>query len=111
MAFSGGRFPGEWGHCAGNPGSATRATGDNGHMSDWPSIAIVGAGMGGLATAAALHRRGIGVTVYEQERSFTRLGAGIQVGCNAMQVLRGLGLERRIRGEAFYPRPWNNRDW
>ena len=79
-------------------------------MSDWPSIAIVGAGMGGLATAAALHRRGIGVTVYEQARGFARLGAGIQIGCNAMQVLRGLGLERRMRQEAFCPRSWNNRD-
>jgi salicylate hydroxylase/6-hydroxynicotinate 3-monooxygenase len=79
-------------------------------MSDWPSIAIVGAGMGGLATAAALHQRGVGVTVYEQARGFARLGAGIQIGCNAMQVLRGLGLERRMRQEAFYPRSWNNRD-
>jgi 6-hydroxynicotinate 3-monooxygenase len=79
-------------------------------LSNRPSIAIVGAGMGGLATAAALHRRGIGVTVYEQAHRFARLGAGIQIGCNAMQVLRGLGLERRMRQEAFYPRSWNNRD-
>src|ERR1700748_3279006 len=79
-------------------------------MSDWPSIGIVGAGMGGLAAAAALHRRGIGVTVYEQARRFARLGAGIQVGCNAMQGLRGLGLEPRMRQQASYPRSWNNRD-
>ena len=75
------------------------------------SIAVIGAGMGGLATAAALLRAGVDVTVYEQARKFARLGAGIQVGCNAMQVLRGLGLEQRIRSEAFYPRSWNNRDW
>ena len=37
------------------------------------SIAIVGAGMGGLATAAALHRAGIDVNVYEQASKFTRL--------------------------------------
>ena len=74
------------------------------------SIAVVGAGMGGLATAAALHRMGIGVTVYEQAREFARLGAGIQIGCNAMQVLRGLGLEPRMRQEAFCPRSWNNKD-
>jgi len=67
--------------------------------------------MGGLATAAALLRAGVDVTVYEQARTFARLGAGIQVGCNAMQVLRGLGLEQRIRSAAFYPRSWNNRDW
>src|SRR5262249_25749652 len=51
------------------------------------------------------------VTVYEQARQFTRLGAGIQIGCNAMHVLRGLGLEDRLRADTFYPRSWNNRDW
>jgi salicylate hydroxylase/6-hydroxynicotinate 3-monooxygenase len=74
-------------------------------------IAIVGAGMGGLATAAALRRVGILVTVYEQAQQFARLGAGIQIGCNAMKVLRKLGLEQRMRGGSFYPRSWNNRDW
>ena len=73
------------------------------------SIAIVGAGMGGLAAAAALRRVGIDVTVYEQAAQFARLGAGIQIGCNAMKVLRGLGLEERLRGQSFYPRSWNNR--
>src|SRR5215468_6160033 len=74
-------------------------------------VAIIGAGMGGLATAAALRRVGIDVTVYEQASKFTRLGAGIQVGCNAMKVLRGLGLEQKMRSRSFYPRSWNNRDW
>jgi len=67
--------------------------------------------MGGLASAAALQRVGIDVTIYEQARQFRRLGAGIQIGCNAMQVLRRLGLEPRLRAEAFYPRSWNNRVW
>src|ERR1700736_2751580 len=75
------------------------------------SIAMIGAGMGGLAAAAALRRVGIDVTVYEQATQFTRLGAGIQIGCNAMHVLRVLGLESGLRAQAFYPRSWNNRDW
>lgn len=75
-----------------------------------PSIAIIGAGMGGLAAAAALRLKGLDVTVYEQARRFTRVGAGIQIGCNAMHVLRGLGLETRLRAGTFYPRSWNNRD-
>jgi len=75
------------------------------------SIAIIGAGMGGLATAAALRRVGVDVTVYEQATQFARIGAGIQIGCNAMKVLRGLGLEARLRAQSFYPRSWNNRDW
>jgi 6-hydroxynicotinate 3-monooxygenase len=74
-------------------------------------VAIVGAGMGGLATAAALRRVGIEVAVYEQATQFARIGAGIQIGCNAMKVLRELGLERRLRAQSFYPRSWNNRDW
>jgi 6-hydroxynicotinate 3-monooxygenase len=75
------------------------------------SFAVIGAGLGGLAAAAALRRVGTDVTVYEQARRFARVGAGIQVGCNAMQVLRELGLEQRLRRDAFYPRSWNNRDW
>src|ERR1700755_1226460 len=75
------------------------------------NVAISGAGMSGLATAAALRRVGIDVTVYEQAMGFARLGAGIQVGCNAMKVLREFGLEHRMRSQSFYPRSWNNRDW
>lgn len=67
--------------------------------------------MGGLATAAALRRAGITATVYEQASRFARLGAGIQISCNAMHVLRGLGLEARLRADAFCPQSWNNRDW
>ncbi len=75
------------------------------------SVAVVGGGMGGLATAAALRRAGIGVNVYEQATKFTRLGAGIQIGCNAMKVMRGLGLEPMMRASSFYPRSWNNREY
>lgn len=75
------------------------------------NVAIVGAGMGGLAAAAALRLKDIDVTVYEQAKQFARVGAGIQIGCNAMHVLRGLGLEARLRAQTFYPRSWNNRDW
>jgi 6-hydroxynicotinate 3-monooxygenase len=75
------------------------------------SVAIIGAGMGGLATAAALRRVGVEVTVYEQARRFARVGAGIQIGCNAMKVMRGLGLEPSLRATSFYPRSWNNKEF
>ncbi len=74
-------------------------------------VAVIGAGMGGLATAAALRRVGIEVTVYEQARHFSRIGAGIQIGCNAMKVLRAFGLEPPLRAAAFYPRSWNNKNF
>lgn len=74
-------------------------------------IAIVGAGMGGLTTAAALRRFGFQATVYEQAARFTRVGAGIQMSPNAMQALRGLGIEGQIRRIGFRPAVWSNREW
>jgi salicylate hydroxylase/6-hydroxynicotinate 3-monooxygenase len=67
------------------------------------SIAIIGAGIGGLALAAALRKTGRDATVYEQTESFARIGAGIQQSPNAMKVHRGLGLEDRLRQVAFAP--------
>lgn len=75
------------------------------------TVTIVGAGIGGLALAAALRRFGIPVMIYEQAQAFSRVGAGIQMSPNAMRVLRGLGLEACIRANAFQPETWDNRDW
>jgi 2-polyprenyl-6-methoxyphenol hydroxylase-like FAD-dependent oxidoreductase len=74
------------------------------------SVAIVGAGMGGLAAAATLRRAGIDVAVYEQASRFARIGAGIQMMPNSMKVLRGIGIEDRLRAIAFAPFSHLNRD-
>jgi 2-polyprenyl-6-methoxyphenol hydroxylase-like FAD-dependent oxidoreductase len=75
------------------------------------SIAVVGAGMGGLAVAATLRRIGVDVRVYEQAHHFARVGAGIQMLPNAMKVLRGIGSEERLRRVAFEPISHLNREW
>ncbi|MEJ2436337.1 MAG: NAD(P)-binding protein, partial [Pseudolabrys sp.] len=62
-------------------------------MAAKPKIAVLGAGMGGLAMAALLDRAGCAVTVYEQAKAFARVGAGIQMSPNALRVLRALDLE------------------
>ena len=80
-------------------------------MAAKPSIAIVGAGMGGLAAAATLRQVGIEVTVYEQARQFARIGAGIQMLPNSSRVLRGIGVEDRLRKVAFEPYSHLNRVW
>ncbi|MBN9081920.1 MAG: salicylate 1-monooxygenase [Rhizobiales bacterium 62-17] len=76
-----------------------------------PTIAIVGAGMGGLAAATTLRQVGIEVQVYEQAHQFLRVGAGIQMLPNASRILRGIGIEERLRKIAFEPYSHLNRVW
>jgi 6-hydroxynicotinate 3-monooxygenase len=76
-----------------------------------PTIAIVGAGIAGLAAAAALRQVGFKVDIYEQAQAFARIGAGIQMNPNAMKTLRGFGLESHIRKLGFAPEVGFNRQW
>src|ERR1700733_6840268 len=55
-------------------------------------ILIAGAGIGGLAAASCLMKRGHEVAIYEQAPELSEVGAGIQISANAMHVLRYLGL-------------------
>jgi len=79
-------------------------------MKKGASVVIIGAGIGGLAAAAALRRVGVETVVYEQAEKFARIGAGIQQSPNAMKVHRGLGIEARLRDTAFAPATSLNRD-
>jgi 2-polyprenyl-6-methoxyphenol hydroxylase-like FAD-dependent oxidoreductase len=60
-------------------------------------VAVIGAGLGGLATAAFLVRAGIeDVEVHEQATELGEIGAGIQVPPNAVRLLRRLGVADRL---------------
>jgi 2-polyprenyl-6-methoxyphenol hydroxylase-like FAD-dependent oxidoreductase len=67
-------------------------------------VPIIGAGIGGLAFAGFLARRGVMFTLYEQATEFRRLGAGIQMSPHAARMLRAPGLEPILRPLVFYPR-------
>ena len=54
--------------------------------------AIVGGGIGGLAAANALVRRGIDVTVFEQAPALGEVGAGIFIYPNSLRQLERMGL-------------------
>ena len=75
------------------------------------SFAIIGAGIGGLATAALLLRAGHRVQVFEQAARFARVGSGIQMAPNAVKVLRHLGIEGRLRDTAFQADFAISRSW
>ncbi|KAF7522892.1 hypothetical protein G7054_g11988 [Neopestalotiopsis clavispora] len=51
------------------------------------NIAILGAGIGGLALAIGLIKRGVQVTVYESAEAFSMIGAGIGLGPNSLTAM------------------------
>ncbi len=55
-------------------------------------ISIIGAGIGGLATATALAQRGARVRVFEQAEGLGEVGAGLQISPNGVAVLEALGV-------------------
>ena len=79
-------------------------------MSSTLRIALIGGGIGGLAAALALTRRGFNPKVYEQSNEIKEIGAGIQVTPNSAKVLRALGLEDELKSWAFEPQTMVTRD-
>lgn len=73
-------------------------------------IAIIGAGVAGLATAIALkdHPR-ITVQIYEQAEELREIGASIALGPNGMRTLERLGVTNALddsvafRNKSGYP--------
>ncbi|WP_410659295.1 FAD-dependent oxidoreductase [Amycolatopsis sp. lyj-112] len=60
------------------------------------TVVVVGGGIGGLAAAVALRRRGYQVTVLERAAEFTEAGAGLSLWPNAMRALSALGLAEPV---------------
>ena len=66
------------------------------------AVLISGGGIGGLAAALALARRGFAVKVFEQAGNIGEIGAGIQLGPNAFSALDALGAGEAVRARAVY---------
>jgi 2-polyprenyl-6-methoxyphenol hydroxylase-like FAD-dependent oxidoreductase len=66
-------------------------------------LLIIGAGIGGMATALALARRGLEVIVFEQAQTIGEIGAGIQLAPNALRVLDELGVLAEVSAGAVRP--------
>lgn len=65
---------------------------------------VIGGGIGGLATALALSRKGQHVHVIEQAHEFGEIGAGIQIAPNGSRMLDELGVLGELGAYAVYPR-------
>ncbi|WP_171165438.1 FAD-dependent monooxygenase [Streptomyces sp. I05A-00742] len=76
-----------------------------------PRIAVVGGGIGGLATAAALRRQGVETVVHEQTPEPAATGAGVAIGANGHRVLRALGVDGALAESAVAPLRIDFRHW
>jgi salicylate hydroxylase len=66
-------------------------------------IAVIGAGIGGLAAAAALAQRRAEVTLFEAAAALGEVGGGLQVAPNGVAVLEALGLRDAVERVASLP--------
>src|SRR5688572_4065719 len=65
-------------------------------------VIIAGGGIGGLAAALALARKGFRSVVLEQAQQFGEIGAGIQIAPNAWHALDALGVGALVKKEAVF---------
>ena len=80
-------------------------------MAETGSVAVIGAGIGGLAAAASLLQAGFDVHVYEQAKALGEVGAGINIGPNASRLLHRLGLADRLGTCGVKPDSFDQRRW
>lgn len=73
-------------------------------------ILMIGAGIAGLAAALALARKGHDVRVLERADGLHEVGAGLQLGPNAMRVLAALGIADAVTAAGQCPRAITLRD-
>ncbi len=66
-------------------------------------VLIAGGGLGGLTTALCLHQAGHEVSIFESAPALLEIGAGIQLGGNAVRVLDSLGLRERLDAVSVRP--------
>jgi len=66
-------------------------------------VLVVGGGIGGLATALAAARAGRDVWLVEQAAEFGEIGAGLQLGPNAVRAFDRLGLYDAVAKNAVFP--------
>src|SRR3954454_18204206 len=74
-------------------------------------IGVIGGGIGGLTAAVALRQAGFDVDLYEQAPELTEIGGGINMGPNAVRVLRRLGLGAGLDREGVQPISTHQRRW
>ncbi|KAJ6517422.1 hypothetical protein C8R47DRAFT_1031902 [Mycena vitilis] len=73
------------------------------------TIAIIGAGLGGLAAAAGLRKQGHDVQIFESSSMNKEIGAAIGLSANALRALAYLGFHvENLRATDYFGMTWFN---
>ncbi|KAF4995262.1 hypothetical protein FGRMN_5227 [Fusarium graminum] len=66
-----------------------------------PKVAIIGAGLSGLALALALHQQGVETITYEQQSAPLDIGGAIMLSPNSLKALDKLGVYERMLPRSY----------
>ena len=64
---------------------------------------VAGGGIGGAATALAMARKGVQVTLFERSAEFGEVGAGMQIGPHGSRILQSWGLFDQALADGVRP--------
>ncbi|WP_063007799.1 FAD-dependent monooxygenase [Nocardia kruczakiae] len=64
-------------------------------------VIVVGGGIGGMAAAIALHRRGHDVQVWERAAAVGEVGSGLTLWPNGLRALDAIGVGAQVRSRAM----------
>ena len=70
---------------------------------NYKNFSIVGGGIAGLGAALAVEKAGAAAHVFEKTATFDHVGAGLQLGPNAVRALQALGAWEAVQPFAFAP--------
>ena len=67
-------------------------------------VAVIGAGIAGLALGCVLKKEGINVVIFEKNETTSNHGAGISISENGINILKKIGIYEKVLAESANPK-------
>ena len=74
-------------------------------MNDYSKhVAVIGAGIAGLALGCVLKKEGIKSIIFEKSQTVSNYGAGISISENGINILKKIGVYESVLAESANPK-------